>query len=98
MRVENKSKRLICLQTNKGRVDLLPNVATDDARIDSVKNNKVFKALMKSGDLSIAEAKEEAPKKTPKELLVEEAEGLGIDTTDMTVEMLKEAIAEAKED
>lgn len=93
MRVQNKSKRLICLQTKEGRVDLLPNEITEDSRINSVKNEKVFKALVEAGD--IAEAKAE-PKKTPKELLVEEAEGLGIDTTDMTVDALKEAIAEAK--
>ena len=94
MKIENKSKRLICLQTGKGRVDLLPGKVTDDIRIDSVKNEKVFKALVEAGD--IAEAKAETIKKTPKELLVEEAEALGIDTTDMTVDALKEAIAEAK--
>ena len=93
MNIENKSKRLICLQTKKGRVDLLPNAVTEDDRIDLVKDEKVFKALIKAGDL--AEAKAEA-KKTPKELLVEEATELGIDTTDMTSNDLKDAIAEAK--
>lgn len=93
MKVKNKSKRLICLQTKEGRVDLLPNAITDDSRIDSVKDNKVFKALLESED--IVEVAGEA-RKTPKELLVAEALSLSIDTTDMTVDMLKEAIAEAK--
>ncbi len=93
MNIKNNSKRLICLQTKKGRVDLLPNAVTEDDRIDLVKDEKVFKALIKAGDL--AEAKDEA-KKTQKELLVEEATELGIDTTDMTSNDLKDAIAEAK--
>jgi len=95
MNVENKSKRLICLQTTKGRVDLLPGQVTEDDRIDLVKNEEVFKALVKAGDL--AEAKgERGAKRTPKELLLEEAIELGIDTTDMTSPDLKDAIAEAK--
>jgi len=93
MLIENNSKRLICLQTKEGRVDLLPGVATDDARIDSLKDDKVFNALLDAGDLKEAKAE----KKTPKELLVEEAEGLGIDTTDMTKAELETAIEEAGE-
>lgn len=94
MRVKNTSKRLICLQTKGGRVDLLPNAVTDDTRLDSVKGEKVVKALFESGDLEIAKAEPEK-KKTQKELLVEEATELGIDTTDMTVADLEAAISEA---
>jgi len=97
MRVQNKSKRLICLQTTGGRVDLLPNEITEDDRIDSVKNEKVFKSLVEAGDIAEVKtkAKTEPKKKTQKELLIEEAEALDIDTTDMTIDELKEAIAEA---
>jgi hypothetical protein len=35
----------------------------------------------------------EEVKKTPKELLIEEAGGLGIDTTGLTINQLKKAIA-----
>ena len=98
MNVENKSKRLICLQTVKGRVDLLPGAITDDDRIDLVKNEKVFKALVKAGDLAEAKASDiDEPKLTKKEKLVVEAAELGIDTTDMTVGDLETSISEAKE-
>lgn len=37
-------------------------------------------------------------KKTPKELLIEEAKSLGINTDDMTSVQLKDAIKESKDD
>jgi len=57
MKVQNKSKRLICLQTKEGRVDLLPNEVTEDIRIKSVQNEKVFKALVEAGDLKEVKSK-----------------------------------------
>ena len=96
MRIKNKSKRLICLQTKKGRVDLLPDAVTDDDRIDSVKNEKVVKALFAAGDLEVAKETPPEDKKTPKELLIEEATELGIDTTGLTIADLEAEIEEAK--
>ncbi len=103
MKVKNNSKRMICLQTGKGRIDLTPTKAVDDDRLDLVKDDKVFKALVKSGDLEIVKSEGtkssgSGDKKTKKDILIEEATGLGIDTTDMTVAQLEVAINEAKED
>lgn len=103
MKVQNNSKRMICLQTGKGRIDLLPTKAIDDDRLDLVKDDKVFKAMVKAGDLEIVKsegtkATGSGDKKTKKDLLIDEATELGIDTTDMTVAQLEVAISEAKED
>ena len=96
MKVINTSARLICVQTEDGRVDILPGVVVDDKRLDKVKgNNKVVDFYFSEGTLKEVKA---SPKKTEKELLVEDAEGLDIDTTDMTIAELKAAIAEALED
>jgi len=103
MKVKNNSKRMICLQTGKGRIDLLPTKAVDDDRLDLVKDEKVFKAMVKAGDLEIVKADDtkssgSGDKKTKKELLIDEATELGIDTTDMTVAQLETAIKEAKDE
>lgn len=95
MKVNNKSSRLICIQTEKGRVDLIPSKITEDDRLDSVKNEKVFQALIKAEDIEVVEekskakdeasdkdsdeAKDEEKSKTKKDLLIDEAEEIGIE-------------------
>jgi len=90
MKVSNLSKRLICIQTADGRVDIIPGVVTDDKRLDTVKGEKIFKHYLDEGILK------EVAKQTEKEILIEKAESLGIDTTDLTIAQLKEEI-EAEE-
>ena len=109
MKVNNKSSRLICIQTEKGRVDLIPSKITEDDRLDSVKNEKVFQALIKAEDIEVVEEKsksketekdsDEEKSKTKKDLLIEEAEEIGIEKAkDMTIKQLEDAIEKAKED
>ena len=109
MKVNNKSSRLICIQTEKGRVDLIPSEITEDYRLDSVKNEKVFQALIKAGDIEVVEEKskakskekdsDEEKSKTKKDLLIDEAEEIGIEKAkDMTIKQLEDAIEKAKED
>ena len=119
MKVNNKSSRLICIQTEKGRVDLIPSEITEDYRLDSVKNEKVFQALIKAGDIEVVEEKSKAKEKakekakskakekdsdeekskTKKDLLIDEAEEIGIEKAkDMTIKQLEDAIEKAKED
>lgn len=107
MRVKNKSSRLICIQTEKGRVDLIPSKITEDDRLDSVKDEKVFKALIKAEDIEVVEkkakskekARDEEKSKTKKDLLIDEAEEIGIEKAkDMTIKQLEDAIEKAKED
>ena len=109
MKVNNKSSRLICIQTEKGRVDLIPSKITEDDRLDSVKNEKVFQALIKAEDIEVVEEKakskakekdsDEEKSKTKKDLLIDEAEEIGIEKAkDMTIKQLEDAIEKAKED
>ena len=115
MKVNNKSSRLICIQTEKGRVDLIPSEITEDYRLDSVKNEKVFQALIKAEDIEVVEEKskskskskedakekdsDEEKSKTKKDLLIDEAEEIGIEKAkDMTIKQLEDAIEKAKED
>ena len=118
MKVNNKSSRLICIQTEKGRVDLIPSKITEDNRLDSVKNEKVFQALIKAEDIEVVEEKSKAKEKakskanskakekdsdeekskTKKDLLIDEAEEIGIETKNMTIKQLEDAIEKAKED
>lgn len=111
MKVNNKSSRLICIQTEKGRVDLIPSEITEDDRLDSVKNEKVFQALIKAEDIEVVEEKSKAKEKakekdsdeekskTKKDLLIDEAEEIGIEKAkDMTIKQLEDAIEKSKED
>ena len=96
MKVSNLGKSLLCINTKAGRVDILPGVVTDDERLDGEKGkNKIFDHYLKA---EVLKEVKDAPKKTPKELLEDEALGLGIDITDMTKADLTAAIAEAKAD
>lgn len=102
MKVQNNSKRMICLQTGKGRIDLLPTKAIDDDRLDLLKDDKVFKAMIKAKDLEIVKSEGtktvgSETKKTKKDLLIDEATDLGIDTTDMTIPQLETSIQDAKD-
>lgn len=98
MKVMNKSKRLLCFQTEKGRVEVLPGVVTDDKRLDALKGkDKIFDHYVKEEIIKEVTGDTKS-KQTPKEKLINEAELLGIDTTDMTKAELEEAIAEAQED
>ena len=97
MKVINKSARLLCFQTGKGRVDVLPGVVTNDERLDSLKGKyKIFDHYLKEEVIREVTV-EIKSKKTPKEKLIDEAELLGIDTTDMTKADLELAIAEAED-
>jgi len=99
MKIINKSARLLCFQTGKGRVDVLPGVVTVDERLDALKGkDKIFDHYLKEGIIKEVTAEDEGEKKTPKEILVDRAEELGIDTTDMTKADLTLAIKEAEED
>jgi len=96
MKIINKTKRLICIQTKEGRVDVLPGVITDNKSLDKLKGkNKIFDHYLESGDF-----KEVGGSKGPseKELLTAEAIELGIENADkLSVKKLKIAIHEAKQ-
>lgn len=96
MKVINKSARLLCFQTSKGRVEVLPGVVTDDERLDSLKGkNKIFDHYLK--EEIIREVKNDAAG-SEKELLKTELKALGKAPGNMGVEKLKLAITEALED
>ena len=98
MKVINTSARLICVQTKKGRVDILPGVVTDNKNLDKLKgNDKVFDYYLKEGILKVVKggAKKADVKKTF-DALVEKATGLGIDVADMNEEQVRLAIHEAE--
>lgn len=97
MKILNTSNRLICVNTAKGRIDLIPGVVTDNKRFDKLKgNDKIFDHYLKEGIFKVVKTESKESKKTAKELLQDEAEALGIDTTDLTKAQLTDAIAEAK--
>lgn len=98
MKVTNKSARLLCFQTSKGRVEVLPGVVTDDERLDALKGkDKIFDHYLK--EEIIREVKNEATKSGgEKELLKTELKALGVAAGNMGVEKLKLAITEALED
>lgn len=100
MKVLNTSARLICVQTGKSRVDIIPGVVTDNADLDKVKGkNKVFDHYLEEGILKVVTGdseKDSGP--TEKELLKAELVELGGTPGNMGVEKLKTAITEALED
>ena len=95
MKIINKTKRLICIQTKDGRVDVLPGVITDNKSLDKEKGkNKIFDYYLETEDF-----KEVGGSNGPseKELLVAEAIELGIEDADtLSVKKLKIAIHEAQ--
>ena len=101
MKVINTSARLLCFNVKKRRIDVLPGVVTDNKDLDKLKgNDKIFDHYLSEGILKEVKGKkakaDSGDKKTEKELLIEKAEGLGIDVTDLSIKKLKIAIHEAK--
>jgi hypothetical protein len=97
MKIINKTKRLICIQTKEGRVDVLPGVITDNKSLDKLKGkNKIFDFYLENGDFKEVGSKDKGP--SEKELLTAEAVELGIENaTTLSVKKLKIAIHEAKQ-
>ena len=101
MKVINTSKRLLCVQTKKGRVDILPGVVTDNKNLDKLKGkDKIFDHYLKEGILKVVKGNKKSSndaKKIPEEL-VQKANDLGIDITVMNEEQVRLAIHEAEND
>lgn len=104
MNVQNKTKRLICIMTLGGRVDIIPGVITNSDLLDGEKGkNKIFDHYLSEGELKEvtgsakgAKGADKAEKLTPKQVLQAEFVDLGGEPGEMTVVQLEEAIAKLK--
>jgi hypothetical protein len=64
MKILNKSARLICFNTKKGRIDLVPGEITENKEFGALKgSDKIFDHYLENGDLKEVKATKKDGKK-----------------------------------